>query len=427
VTIEKSDNTIGMAETLDLEIRVNDAASLFGIAVQVHYDADIIEVLDADPTVAGVQITPGDFPDPDRQFVQENRVDTTTGDIHYVVLLLGDPPVDGSGVLARFRVRGLLPGTAHLDFANLTVSDGDAQAIHLAARGARVDVLPPPTVAPPASATPVPSDTPRLSPTPSNTPTITPTPSTTLTPSITPTPTRTPTPSVTPTPSITPTASHTPPPSATPTATDTRTAPPPATDTPLPSATPTITNTPRPSATPPPTSTPVVTPDGCAHPLVNGGFESDGDWTRRGSPSPRFATDTVYSGMRSLLLGIKPGEANTFSYSTAWQGVLVPVGARTMTLSAWSYQAAEPGGGPDRQLLLIYDVDPATNTHGQHSPIAYVFGERVDAQAWQRRTVTIDVTAYRGRNLWVYATVANDGLGGRAWMWLDDVDARFCP
>ena len=61
------------------------------------------------------------------------------------------------------------------------------------------------------------------------------------------------------------------------------------------------------------------------------------------------------------------------------------------------------------------------------SPVAYVFGERRDAGGWQRRTLTLDVTAYRGANLWVYSTVLNDGLGGRAWMHLDDLEVIICP
>ena len=128
-----------------------------------------------------------------------------------------------------------------------------------------------------------------------------------------------------------------------------------------------------------------------------------------------------------MLLGIRPGEPNAFSYSTIWQGVPVPGDARTMTVSAWTFQAAEPGGGPDRQLMLVYDIDPAQNLSGQRSPIAYVFGERTHAGAWQRRTLTIDVTSHRGSTLWLYSSVVNDGFGGRVWMLLDDLEVAFCP
>jgi hypothetical protein len=161
--------------------------------------------------------------------------------------------------------------------------------------------------------------------------------------------------------------------------------------------------------------------------LVNGGFETDGAWILTGSRPPRVVGSMAHGGERSLLLGILPGEANLFSYSTVWQRVDVPASARTMTVRAWTYQAAEPGGGPDRQLMLVYDVDPELNLQLQRSPIARVFGERINAGAWQRRTLTMDVTAWRGSALWLYATVANDGFGGRAWMYLDDVEVELCP
>jgi hypothetical protein len=160
---------------------------------------------------------------------------------------------------------------------------------------------------------------------------------------------------------------------------------------------------------------------------VNGGFENDTGWTLRGGRLPRYTNAMAAAGERSLALGILPGEPNLFSYSTAWQPLAVPGSARTMSVAVWTYQAAEPGGGPDRQLMLVYDIDPAQNLQGQRSPVAYVFGERVNAGAWQRRTLTLDVTPYRGQTLWLYTTVANDGFGGRAWMFIDEVEAVFCP
>ncbi len=139
------------------------------------------------------------------------------------------------------------------------------------------------------------------------------------------------------------------------------------------------------------------------------------------------APQPVRSGEKSMLLGILPGERNAFTYSTLWQRMPVPEDARTMQVSAWTYQGAEPGGGPDRQLMLVYDINPDDNLRGQRSPIAYVFGERLPVGSWQRRTLTLDVSDYQGKALWLYSTVANDGFGGRAWMYLDDIDVAFCP
>lgn len=168
------------------------------------------------------------------------------------------------------------------------------------------------------------------------------------------------------------------------------------------------------------------TPGACVNPLVNGGFETNDAWVLRGGRLPRYVEAMPHGGRRMLLLGIVWNEANTFNYSTVWQRLAVPSRARSMTVRAWAYQAAQPGGGADRQLMLIYDIDPDQNLQGQRSPLAYVFGERQNTEAWQRRTLTIDVTAYRGRALWLYSTAVNDGYGGRVWMALDDIEVAFC-
>jgi hypothetical protein len=495
-------STLPMGGMQTFEIQARDVRDLFGLEIVLSYDPEKLQIVDADPAAPGVQLEPGDFPEPARRFVAENRVDTATGRMVFAFTLIEGDAAGGSGVIARFKVRARGPGTSRVDFVDRMLLDNQARPLPVGVRGARITVQGPPTGVPP-SATPVtptvpptatrpPSATPR----PTTPPTATPQPSATTAPSQTPVPTtpptatNTPVPSETPVPSATPTVTETPeptntpmpgetPPTATitptpepsetpaPTATDeptftpepsetplpssTATDVPPATETPVPSETlvpsetpepsetplPTETPvpsetpfpsvTPEPSATPRPGETPVPTPDGCRRPVVNPGFENDQGWTFRGQRSPRTTSAMAWSGLRSLVLGVLSDEPNRLSYSTIWQPMRVPADASTMTVSARTFQEAQPGGGADRQLLLVYDVDPAQNIDGQRAPIAYVFGERSDAKAWQKRVRTIDVSAYRNRTLWIYATVFNDGRGGRAWMFLDDVEAAFCP
>ncbi len=486
LAVDPSRSILRPGEVTTLALRLSDVRELFALEMQLGFDPSLVEVLDEDPGREGVQIAPGDFPPLAGVFVQTNTVDNAAGRIDYAMALIDSSGVSGSGVVARMRVRALAPGRSPMNFVMRQASDRLAAEIPLAARDGRIDILAQPSATAPPSATPTATlppptatntsppptatDTPlppTATPTETNTPTATPTPSLTPTPSDTPTPSTTPTasdtptasatptetrtPSLTPTPSITPTPSDTPTPSVTPTPSDTPTASatptasdtpeptdtpsitptpsdtPTATVTPSPSHTPTATITPSPTATRPASATPIATPDDCARPLQQGGFEQDGAWTFRGGRQPRYSAEQVHGGRRSLLLGIRPGEPNAFSYSTAWQALPVPADATRMNISAWTYQAAEPGGGPDRQLMLVYDIDPAENLQGQRNPVAYVFGERVNAGAWQKRTLSLDVRAWRGETLWLYSTVANDGLGGRAWMFLDDIEVELCP
>ncbi len=530
VTIEPPVSTLAMGGLVDLTVVGHDLANVYGMQLVIDYDPDVLQIVDLNPDVPGVQIAQGDLPDPDRAFFAENRVDVAAGQIYFTWTLLEGAAVEGTGSVARIRVRARAPGTSPLAFSELMVSDPSALPIFLRRRGAVVHVSTPPnaTTAPPPSATPIPpsatptrtatagpptatpppptatptatatrtatappsaTPTPSRTPTSTSTPTITPTPTDTRTPTVTPTPTdtappsATPTPSDTPTPSATPTETATPTVTPTPTETETPTITPTPSDTPTPSATPTASDTPTPTETPtetatptatrtpsatpeptitrtptvtaapsvtptpsetppasatptePPTATPVPTrtplppptPDGCARPLQNGGFEVDAPWALGGARPPRFTDAMGHGGRRSLVLGVLPDEPNQLAYSSAWQPVLVPPDARSLTVSAWTFEEAQAGGGPDRQLMLLYDIDPALNAGGQRAPVATVFNVRSDAKQWQRRTLTLDVTLRRNQRLWLYTTVLNDGAGGRAWMFLDDVELAFCP
>jgi len=538
LTIEPPYSAIPMGGLVDLAVVAHDLVDVYGMQIVFDFDPDVLQIVDANPDVPGVQIAQGDLPEADRAFFAENRVDAANGQIFFTWTLLKGEPLQGSGIVARIRVRGRGPGRSPLTVSELMVSDPTARPIHLRRRGAIVDVAAPPnaTTAPPPTATPIPptapptavpptptptrtvtlapptptptrtatppppTATPSVTPTPTSTPPPSPTPTTgptntatatptaTLSPTVTPTPTDTATPTETLTPSATPTASDTPTPtdtptvtptptdtatptdtptptdtatptetltpSATPTASDTPTPTDTPTDTPTPTETltptitPTPTETPVPSTTPTPTRTtaptptftplptptavptrtplPAPTPDGCARPLVNAGFESDAAWTLGGARPPRYTDAMGHAGRRSLVLGVLPDEPNRLSYSSAWQPVLVPPDARTLIVGGWTFEEAQAGGGPDRQLMLLYDIDPALNGSGQRGPIATVFNVRSDAKQWQRRTLTMDVTLRRNQRLWLYSTVVNDGTGGRAWMFMDDIEVAFC-
>jgi serine protease len=264
-------------------------------------------------------------------------------------------------------------------------------------------VTPEPTLTPTRTETPLPTWTPSptstLTPTATKTPTPTHTPSPTATSTRTPTPTWTPTATRTPTPTATNTPTHTP----SPTATSTRT--------PTPTWTPTPTRTPTtaPTSTPTPgPTTPPITP-GPGELLLNGGFEGAGGWTVGGALLPRYTTDRVHSGSRSLLLGITTGP-DYYSYSSTWQYVTIPAGVRRATLSFWYYPISRDSYPRDVQMALVM-------VGGQTVRVMY---ELSDAQAWLSRSY--DLTPYAGQQVRVYFTALNGGYGGYpSAMYLDDV------
>ncbi len=459
LTIRPTDVLTSVGSEIGLEIHVDQVSDLAMAYFELAYPAAFLTVLDGDPLLPEIQIDVGSFPDPVRIVVVDNRVDQTEGRIYYGFAVQGGQPVSGSGVMARIRMSAVAIGQGEVAWLEARLVGSGGRRLPLSTTGARILVLEATATVPLPTATTAPGQTPGTQPptavpteTAGQPPTAVPTGTPELPPTAGPTSSRTPPPTLTatatePTPPG-PSATATPLPTLTATATEPTAPGPSATATPLPTLTavPTEPTAPGPSATvtplaatathtaspttsaPPPGPTASATPvDWCSRPLVSGDFEQGFGWRLRGARPPRFVATPVHGGERSVLLGILPGEPNELNYSTLWQSLEVPLAARSMAVNAWTFQAAEPGGGPDRQLLLVYDVDPDDNVDFQRAPIARVVSERSDVRAWQRRALTFDVTAYRGRTLWLYATVLNDGRGGRAWMVLDDLEVVICP
>ena len=116
-----------LGETVDVAIRIEDAAGLYGGQVRLAFDPTVLQVLDLDtrPEAPGVQIRPGDyFFDPVRQFVVANRVDNVAGTIDFAVTQLRPAEArTGSGVLATVRFEAIGPGSSLVRFVGARLGD----------------------------------------------------------------------------------------------------------------------------------------------------------------------------------------------------------------------------------------------------------------------------------------------------------------
>mgnify|MGYP000070728695 CR=1 FL=1 len=110
---------------LVVDVVVADVTDLFGAELQLTYDPAQLQVLDANPRLDGIQIAPGPFLAVEDRFVVTNRVDAQSGQITFVVTLLGPAaPVSGSGILATvaFRTIGGGPYAVRVTRAQLVSS-----------------------------------------------------------------------------------------------------------------------------------------------------------------------------------------------------------------------------------------------------------------------------------------------------------------
>jgi len=243
--------SLAPAQVATLELRVENAQNLYGLEVHLAYDPHVLAVEDSDSAQPGIQVQLLDgFLRPG--FVAQNSADNAAGRLDVAFTQVNpDPPVSGSGLLARIAVRALQPGVCAISFLPGSmlsgISEGEVHEVQAVFEGATIQVQAP---QPPATPTPTPpAPTPTLPPTPTPVPTATiveapPT-------GITPEPTHTPTPPVA-------AATPAPLPTATPLPTFTAT----ATNTPATAAVPSqpTTSEPEPSATTPvPLSGPVQT------------------------------------------------------------------------------------------------------------------------------------------------------------------------
>jgi hypothetical protein len=87
--------------TLTVDIYVENVVDLYGADIRLTFDTAYAQVIDVDPFMPGVQIQPlAGFLSPD--FVVRRDADNTTGLIWYAVTQFNpNPPVSGSGALAR--------------------------------------------------------------------------------------------------------------------------------------------------------------------------------------------------------------------------------------------------------------------------------------------------------------------------------------
>lgn len=155
----------------------------------------------------------------------------------------------------------------------------------------------------------------------------------------------------------------------------------------------------------------------CTELIVNGGFETNDGWTLGVSPiMPQYVTYTRHSGNRALALGITSG-ANVASFSSARQAVTIPATATQATLAFWFYAMASSPATTDYMEFVLLD---ASGT----AILAKPWQSHNDSRLWNQ--LSFDLSPWRGQTVQVYFNVYNDGVGGTAALFLDDVSLQAC-
>jgi hypothetical protein len=114
VTIDPPSVEVDVGATTTVDLRIENVSDLYYVEVLLFFDPALLEVMDAESTLSGVQVEPGTFLGPDST-VDDNSVDSEAGEIIFTQTA-GDEPVSGSGVLAKITFRGKARGESEIEF-----------------------------------------------------------------------------------------------------------------------------------------------------------------------------------------------------------------------------------------------------------------------------------------------------------------------
>jgi hypothetical protein len=132
---------VAAGETVDVAVEVVDVQNLYGFDVTVTFDPQVVEVVDADPNLAGVQVAQGLFLDPG--FAVINAADNAAGSAHFVMTQLNpSEPKSGTGSLIVVKLRGKVAGASStLTLANPQLARRDGFMIPATATAGQITVI----------------------------------------------------------------------------------------------------------------------------------------------------------------------------------------------------------------------------------------------------------------------------------------------
>ena len=168
----------------------------------------------------------------------------------------------------------------------------------------------------------------------------------------------------------------------------------------------------------------------CTNIIKNGDFETDSDWYLPITMYPAgynneliqeaaaaYSTEQMFSGKRSLRVGIVDPGKNIYSYSSGWQMVTLPASTTSATLRFWLYPKSVNGiDHGDVQLMILLNNSKVE--------VQRLVNMRSDTRKWE--AYSFDLKKYAGKTIWVYFGVVNNGYAANMAMYVDDVSLEVC-
>jgi hypothetical protein len=163
---------VAVGETIDVAVAVENVTGLYGFDIAVGFDPAVVEVVDFDPDLEGIQVALGLFLDPG--FVIFNQASNELGQLRLVMTQLNPSEAkSGTGNLLVIRFRSLRAGATPLLLLEGQLARRDGGAIlaervngELAVISSAVSLPSPSPIPSQLAGTPMPTMTPTATPTP---------------------------------------------------------------------------------------------------------------------------------------------------------------------------------------------------------------------------------------------------------------------
>ena len=175
-----------------------------------------------------------------------------------------------------------------------------------------------------------------------------------------------------------------------------------------PGLTPTATPTTLAPPSPTPTATPAVGPWQL---LLNPGFETGDAWQIPQTESPAaYSEERAFSGRRSMRLGIGP-TGNVYSYSSCQQVVTIP---SWVTEANLFFRYFPIMSWPDLDEIYVCVLEASSD-----APLQCWTWQELEP-SWHAGY--FDLISFSGQRVKVHFGMRNDGIGGSAVVFVDDVE-----
>jgi len=141
--LESNATAVGAGDPTVIAIVLADVVNLYGVEFHLRYNPKLVEIVDADTSLPGVQITPGPAFTSGKGFVALNHVDMTEGTIDLAATRLNPAPaLFGRAVVASFSAKPLAAGELHLTYDQVLLADRNGNPMRVQDHEIRLAVQP---------------------------------------------------------------------------------------------------------------------------------------------------------------------------------------------------------------------------------------------------------------------------------------------